>query len=99
MQSQAGGPLALTGGSFGPEASGFAVLVLLAALVALFRLTRNYAWHYTYQPVEPAGYPMEVAPPAEHLREERRAAASVPLVQIDGVTHSDTSNLPPDSGR
>ena len=97
IQSQIGGPLGLTGGAFGPETSGFAVLVLLAALVALYRITRDYAWHYTYQPISPAGYPMDIAPPAEHLKEEQRAAATAPLVQIGGVAIAPAPVIPPDS--
>ena len=98
VQSQIGGPPGLTGGAFGPEASGVAVLILIAALIALFRTTREYAWHYTYQPITAAGYPMDVAPPAEHLQEEQRAAAKAPLVQIAGIGAPPTTSLPPDSG-
>ena len=97
VQSQYGGPLGLTGGAYGPEALGFAVLVLLGALILLFRLTRDYAWHYTYQPVTAAGYPMDVAPPPEHAREEQRAAASAPLVQIGGIATAPTAPIAPDS--
>jgi hypothetical protein len=97
VQSQIGGPPALTGGAFGPEASGFAVIVALVALVVLFRMTRDYAWHYTYQPITSAGYAMDIAPPAEHVREEKRAAAAAPLVQIGGVSIAPANSLPPDS--
>ena len=83
--SRAGGPAWLTGGAFGPEASLFAIPVFVLALVVLFRMTREYAWHYTWQPLEGAGYAMEVAPPAEHVREEKRHAAAAPLVQIGGI--------------
>ena len=75
----------LTGAPFGPEASGLAPLFLLAALWLLVRTTRDYAWHYTFQPIEGAGYPMDVAPPAEHTRMEQAAAAQPPLVQIQSV--------------
>lgn len=85
IQSVLDGPVWLTGGPFGPEASVIAVIVLIAALVVLFRLTRDYAWHYTWQPQEGAGYAMEVAPPAEHVKEEQRHAAAAPLVQIGGI--------------
>ncbi|AFL88231.1 hypothetical protein Terro_1945 [Terriglobus roseus DSM 18391] len=85
VQSDAGGPAWLTGGPFGPEASAFAVLVLIAALVALFRITRDYAWHYTWQPIEGAGAPVVIAPPEEHIREEKKHAAAAPLVQIGGI--------------
>lgn len=83
VQSSIGGASWLTGGLLGPETSLWAVLVLIAALVVLFRVTRDYAWHYTYQPITGAGYPMDVPPPAEHVREEQRAVA--PLVQIGGI--------------
>lgn len=85
IQSVLDGPIWLTGGPFGPEASVVTILVLITALVVLFRLTRDYAWHYTWQPKEGAGYATEVAPPAEHLREEQRQAAVAPLVQIGGL--------------
>ena len=79
-----GGPAWLTGGPFGPETSMPAAVVLGAATVMLYRLTRDYAWHYTWQPLEGAGQPMDVAPPAEHLREEAKKQAA-PLVQIGGI--------------
>lgn len=85
IQSGADGPIWLTGGPFGPEASLVTVLILVAALVGVFRLTRDYAWHYTWQPLEGAGHPMDVPPPAEHLREEKRQAAAAPLIQIGGL--------------
>lgn len=79
-----GGPAWLTGGPFGPETSVYAVVVLVAAIVMLYRLTKDYAWHYTWQPLEGAGKPMDVAPPAEHLREEAKKQTA-PLVQIGGI--------------
>ncbi len=82
------GPRILTGSVWGPEASLWGTLVVLAGLVAVFRLTRNYAWHYTHDPIVPAGYPMDVAPPAEHTRLEAQAA---PLVQILGTPAAPTS--------
>ncbi|MEZ2346134.1 hypothetical protein [Terriglobus sp. RCC_193] len=85
IQSGTDGPIWLTGGPFGPEASLVAVLVLVAALVVAFRLTKDYAWHYTWQPLEGAGHPMDVPPPAEHLREEKIQAAAAPLIQIGGL--------------
>ena len=100
VQSDTGGPAWLTGGPFGPEASAFAVLVLIAALVALVRLTKDYAWHYTWQPIEGAGAPVVVAPPAEHIREEQKHAAAVPLVQIGGIPPAppvaESATMPPD---
>jgi hypothetical protein len=91
VQSDTGGPAWLTGGPFGPEASAFAVLVLIAALVVLFRITKDYAWHYTWQPIEGAAVPVVIAPPEEHLREEQKHAAATPLVQIGGVPPAPSS--------
>ena len=76
----------LTGGRLGPEAALWAALVVLLALIAVWRVTRDYAWHYTFEPIVSAGYPMEVAPPAEHVRMEQAASKrDTPLVQIGGA--------------
>ncbi len=85
VQNNISGPIWLTGGSFGPEASTVAILILAAGLLVLFRVTKDYAWHYAHQPIISAGYPVDVAPPAAHVQEGRNATASVPLVQIAGL--------------
>jgi membrane protease YdiL (CAAX protease family) len=85
IQTRSFGHLWLTGGDYGPEGASFTVIVLLAGLGILYRLTRDYAWHYTYDPIVPAGYAMEAPPPAAHVAMEqqaRPAAAAVALVQI-----------------
>ncbi len=79
------GPQALTGGPYGPEAAGFTAIVLIAGIFLLLRLTRHYAWEYTYTPPTPSGYPMDIAPPAAHTAMET-AAATAPLVQILSTT-------------
>lgn len=89
-----GGPAWLTGGSSGPEASTVAIFVLTVALLVLFRLTRDYAWHYTYQPITPAGYPVDVAPPAAHVKEAGIVVSAAPLVQIGGVSPGPPSSPP-----
>lgn len=95
VQNDVFGPVWLTGGPFGPEASTVAILLLVVALIILFRLTRDYAWHYTYQPITAAGHPMDVAPPAEHVRMEQQAAVAAPLVQIVGIVPADSQNRIP----
>ncbi len=85
VRNNTNGPVWLTGGLFGPEASTLAPLVLAVALFVLFRLTRDYAWHYTYQPIVSAGYPMDVPPPAAHTK-EAATATTAPLVQIGSMT-------------
>ena len=82
IQSNAVGPHWLTGGVYGPEAAFITVLVLLAGLMVLVRATREYAWHYTFEPIVPAGYPMDAQPPAAHVAMEAQANVAVPLVQI-----------------
>lgn len=81
VSSGMAGPRWLTGSFLGPEAALWAGIVMLAVLVAVWRLTRDYAWHYTFDPIVGAGYAMDVPPPAEHARMEQ----AVPLVQIGGV--------------
>ncbi len=81
VETRAIGPLWLTGGDYGPEAALFTVLVLLLAIGVLVRVTRDYAWHYTYEPIVPGGYPMDVAPPAAHTAMEQEAKPAS-LVQI-----------------
>ncbi len=85
VQSSVSGPRWLTGSAFGPEAAAWAGLVVATALMVVWRLTRDYAWHYTFDPIVSAGYALDVPPPAEHLRMEQTALQAVPLVQIGGV--------------
>lgn len=90
VQTRAFGQPWLTGGDYGPEGAGLTVIVLLVGIVVLVRVTRDYAWHYTYVPIVAAGYPMEAAPPAAHVAMEQQAQqaqqarppAAVSLVQI-----------------
>lgn len=93
VQSSMFGPRWLTGNIFGPEAALWAGVVVLAALIAVWRLTRDYAWHYTFDPIVGAGYSMHVPPPAEHALMEQAAATSATLVQIGGIPP--TSAAPP----
>jgi hypothetical protein len=90
IETRAFGRPWLTGGDYGPEGAAITAIVLLIGIVVLVRITRDYAWHYTYVPIVAAGYPMEPAPPAAHVAmvqqaeqaEQARPAAAVSLVQI-----------------
>ncbi|WP_419806790.1 hypothetical protein [Terriglobus sp.] len=93
VQSSMSGPRWLTGSAFGPEASFWAGLVVLAALIVVWRLTREYAWHYTFDPIVGAGYAMDVPPPAEHVRMEQ-SAQTAPLVQIGGAGAAAAGSVP-----
>ncbi len=74
----------LTGGAYGPEGAVFTGLVLIGGVVALYALTRDYAWNYTHAPIVGAAYAMVVPPPPAHAAME--AAAGTQLVQILGST-------------
>ncbi len=81
VQTRAIGSTWLTGGDYGPEAAFFTLLVLAVGIVVLVRLTRDYAWDYTYKPIVAAGYPMDVPPPEAHTAMEQETKP-VSLVQI-----------------
>lgn len=93
--TSATGPSWLTGGPYGPQAALFTAIILLLGIGLLHRLTRHYAWEYTYTPPTPSGYPMDIAPPAAHTAMETAAAAApAPLVQILGSTPTAASTNP-----
>src|SRR5438105_9800276 len=84
IKTLAAGRIWLTGGSYGPTAAGFSVLLLLIAIPVLVRVTSDYAWEYTRPPIIPAGYEVEIPPPAAHTAMEQTAAPppKPSLVQI-----------------
>ncbi len=90
------GPKWLTGGSYGPEAAFFTLIAILALIVVLLLVTRDYAWNYTYPPIIPGGYPVEVAAPDAHAAMEEQAQPATPaLVQILPATPATMSVQPP----
>ena len=82
----------MTGGAYGPEGAFFTIVVVLVGMFAIYRLTSEYAWRYTHEPIVPAGYAMVVPPPAAHTAME--AASPAPLVQILSTTPSTFSAAP-----
>jgi hypothetical protein len=82
VQTTASGPAWFTGGAYGPEAAFFTGIILLVAMAVVYRVTHDYAWNYTQPVIIPAGYPMDVPPPAAHTEMEQAAASTQPLVQI-----------------
>jgi len=95
VDTRAGGPVWLTGGHYGPVAAGISILLVLAAIPVLVRVTGDYAWEYTHPPIIPGGYDVTIAPPAAHVAMEQAAVAQplnpATLVQILPAT-------PPSSG-
>jgi uncharacterized protein len=89
--TRAGGAAWLTGGSYGPAAAAFSILVLIVAIVLLVRATSDYAWDYTHPPIIPGGYDVTIPPPAAHVAMEEAATGNQPvnpatLVQIVPAT-------------
>lgn len=97
IQMEPRGPVWLNGGDFGPAESLPLLLLLVAALPVLFRMTSDYAWEYTRLPLIPAGYPVDIPPPAAHSASETPAPPPMPvLVQILPSTPQVTpSEYPP----
>ena len=97
IQTRTIGRLWLTGGDYGPEGAAFTVIVLLIGIAILVRLTRDYAWDYTYAPIVAAGYPMDAPVPEAHVAMEQQAAktSAVSLVQILPTTPQ-TRSVEPD---
>jgi membrane protease YdiL (CAAX protease family) len=86
MDGNASGPRWLSGGGFGLDAAAWTVAVMLAGMVLVYRVTKDWAWAYTLPEIVPAGYEVVVAPPAAHVAMEKAAAPPPPLVQIMPVT-------------
>jgi hypothetical protein len=87
------GPGWISGSIYGPEGAIFTLLVVLAGIAVLVRITRDYAWAYTHPVLVPGGYPVEIAPPAAHTAMESQAKPA-PLVQILGATPTAPSTMP-----
>lgn len=87
ISANAGGPAWLTGGGYGPEGSALAVIVLLALMIVLLKVTRDYAHKYAQPVIVPGGIPVDVDAIARQQHEAAMgpaaAASSAPkLVQI-----------------
>lgn len=90
VQSRARGPLWLTGGGYGPEASLTAAIVLFAGIWVLVRVTRDYAWRYTQPEIVAGGMPVDVGghpavpayPPAAAVATDVKPADENGLIQI-----------------
>ncbi|MGI4829524.1 MAG: CPBP family intramembrane glutamic endopeptidase [Janthinobacterium lividum] len=92
VATETSGRVWLTGGAYGPEGAFFTIVVLLVGMFLLYRLTNEFAWQYTHEPIVAAGYPMDVPPPAAHTAME--AAKPAPLVQILSTTPASFSAAP-----
>lgn len=93
IQSRTSGPAWLTGGDYGPEGSLAAVVVLLAGIVVLVRITRDYAYKYAQPVIVPGGIPVDLSGAAQR-QHDAAALPSSALVQIAPSTSSSASKVP-----
>jgi hypothetical protein len=102
IDTRAVGPAWLTGGDYGPGAAALTILLVLAAIPVVVRVSGDWAWNYTHPPIIPAGYDVTVAPPAAHVAMEQAAASAGPvnpgsLVQIlPAPTQSESADRIPE---
>lgn len=90
VQTHARGPVWLTGGGYGPEASVTAAIVLFGGIWVVVRITRDYAWRYGQPEIIAGGMPVEIGghpavapyPPAAAVAPDKPADESG-LVQIE----------------
>ena len=91
VQGDPMGPLWLTGGAFGLDGSWLALIVLLAAIPVVFRVTRDLDFRYNAPVIVPGGIPVDLdaAARAQHDAAMGPAAPAAPaasgLVQIESL--------------
>lgn len=79
------GPLWLTGGGYGLDASLLALAVLTCLLFVVYRLTRDLDYRYNAPVIVPGGVPVDIDAAARRQHEEAMGSAApapAPLVQI-----------------
>ena len=100
IQGDPMGPFWLTGGNFGLDGSWFTLVVLLASLPVVFRLTRRLSYRYNAPVIVPAGIPVDLDAAARAQHEAsmaQPAPASPALVQIQ-TDHQQPQSEKPGSG-
>jgi uncharacterized protein len=60
IQSNTIGPLWMTGGDYGPEASGVTAVVLLIGIVIVYRASRSLSYQYAQPVIVAAGIPVDI---------------------------------------
>jgi uncharacterized protein len=94
IETSTSGAIWLTGGAFGPDGALLTGIVLIAGMILLYPLTRDFAWDYTHAPIVPGGYAVTIQPPTAHTAMEQAAAAPASLVQISIATPMESSTSP-----
>ncbi len=100
IQSDTVGPVWMTGGDYGPEGSVVTAVVILIGIFVVIRTTRGLAYLHAQPVIVAAGIPIDLdamssslAP--HHPAISQPAPAGSTLVQIEPVSSSSPSRLPP----
>ncbi len=99
ITTNAVGPVWLTGGSYGPEGSAVAVIVLPVLMIFLMKATRDYAHKYAQPVIVPGGIPVDLDAIARRQHEAGMGAAAPAsdepkLVQILPASGALNGNYP-----
>jgi membrane protease YdiL (CAAX protease family) len=99
ISSNTVGPPWLTGGEYGPEGSAIAVIVMLLLMIALVKVTRDYAHKYAQPVIVPGGIPVDVDAIARRQHEAAMGMQSTSpeqnLVQISPAAPVSGNGTPP----
>jgi membrane protease YdiL (CAAX protease family) len=100
IQSNTVGPVWMTGGDYGPEASAVTTIVILIGIFVVYRTTRKLAYLHTQPVIVAAGIPIDLdamsstlAP--HHPVAPQPAPAGTTLVQIEAAPKPPISSIPP----
>jgi uncharacterized protein len=100
IQSNTVGPVWMTGGDYGPEASAVTAIVILIGIFVVHRTTRRLAYLHTQPVIVAAGIPIDLdamsstlAP--HHPVAPQPAPAGTTLVQIESAPKPPPSSIPP----
>jgi membrane protease YdiL (CAAX protease family) len=103
VQTYALSSMSWTGGDYGPEGAGWTLLVVLAGLIVIHRVTRPYAVLYAQPVIVPGGIPVDIDAVARRQHEAAMggavpAATEPRLVQIAGVPIAQSPSSDENSG-
>ncbi len=90
IQSNTVGPVWMTGGDYGPEASAVTAVVLLIGIFVVYRMTRGLAYLHAQPVIVPAGIPVDLDAMSSTLAPHHPVAplpapAGTTLVQIESA--------------
>jgi hypothetical protein len=101
VQSNTIGPLWMTGGDYGPEASAVAAIVVLFGIFVVYRATRNLAYLHAQPVIVAAGIPVDLDAMSSTLAPHHAAIsteepAGTKLVQIEMTPPRPQTQEPPE---